>query len=339
MSKLFAKTIARVIIKPMEQIPKIIKKVSPAVVAIVLVKPNKEVPEENREKDGFVELETGSGFFVSDSGLVVTNRHVVFESAGDYWIFWNNKKYFAEVLSRDPINDFAILKINANVKTPFFELADTSKLLLGETVIAIGNVLGNLQKTVSAGIVSGLSRNIMARDESYNEVFELRGLIQTDAAINPGNSGGPLVDLSGRAIGINTATISEYENIGFAIPAGVIKEDIETIKKQGKLNKPYLGIRYIILDKELKKEYGLPVDYGAYILREPEPDGEGVISGSPADRAGLKEGDIILEVDGKKISRRQPLKEILRLKESRQPISLKILRNKTEIDAQASLLE
>ncbi len=229
-SKLFAKTITRVIIKPMEQIPKIIKKVSPAVVAIVLIKPNNELPEENREKDGFVELETGSGFFVSDNGLVVTNRHVVFESTGDYWVFWNNKKYFAEVIDRDPINDFAILKINASVKTPFIELADTSKLMLGETVIAIGNVLGNLQKTVSAGIVSGLSRNIVARDESYNQVFELRGLIQTDAAINPGNSGGPLVDLSGRAVGVNTATISEYENIGFAIPAGVIKEDIETIK-------------------------------------------------------------------------------------------------------------
>jgi len=323
----------------MEQIPKIIKKISPAIVSIILIKPNKEIEEENQEKDGFVELETGSGFFVSGNGLIITNRHVVFEPGGDYWVSWNNKKYFAEVLNRDPINDFAILKITAGVKTPFIELADSSRLELGQAVIAIGNVLGGLQKTVSAGIVSGLSRNIRARDESYNEVFELRGLIQTDAAINPGNSGGPLVEMSGKAIGINTATISEYENIGFAIPANAIREDIESIKKNGKLFKPYLGVRYIILDEELKKKYELPVDYGAYVLREPEPDGQGVIPGSPADKAGLKEGDIILEVNNKKITRKSPLKEILKQSPVEKPITMKILRNKAEIDAQASFLE
>jgi len=203
----------------MEQIPKIIEKVSPALVSVVLIKPNKEIQEENQEKDGFVELETGSGFFISDSGLIATNRHVVFEVAGDYWVFWNNKKYFAEVLLRDPDNDVAVLKTKNQGKTPFIKLADSTKLQLGESVVAIGNVLGGLQKTVSSGIISGLSREIMAKDESYNKVFELKNMIQTDAAINPGNSGGPLLNLRGEAIGICTATISDYENIGFAIPS------------------------------------------------------------------------------------------------------------------------
>lgn len=322
----------------MASIPKIIKKVSPAVVSIILIKPAREL-ETSLEEAGeeLIEIETGSGFFINSTGLVATNRHVVFETAGDYWVNWNEKKYYAEVINRDPINDIALLRIKTNEKTPFIKLGDSSKLELGETVIAIGNVLGGLQKTVSAGIISGLSRNILATDETYHQTFELRGLIQTDAAINPGNSGGPLVNLAGEAIGINTAMINSYENIGFAIPINSVKEDLEEIKKFGRIKRFYLGIRYVILDKNLKEKYRLPVDYGAYILREPEPDGQGVIPQSPAERAGLKEGDIILEVDNEKITLKNNLKAILKKKEPGKPITLKVLRNKEELITQANL--
>jgi serine protease Do len=323
----------------MTSIPKIIRRVSPAIISVVLIKPTKEIQKEAypETEEELIEMETGSGFFINNSGLVATNRHVVFETAGDYWVNWNEKKYYAEVISRDQLNDVALLKISVKEGTPFIRLGDSSKLELGQTVIAIGNVLGGLQKTVSTGIISGLSRNIMAMDESYNEAFELRGLIQTDAAINPGNSGGPLVNASGKAIGINAAMISSYENIGFAIPINVIKQDVSDIKKFGKVKRLYLGIRYITLDKKLKEKYNLPVDYGAYILREPEPDGQGVIPKSPADKAGLKEGDIILEADGEKITPKNSLKEILRKKQPDKPVGLKILRGKNEISAQTAL--
>ncbi|MEW5805120.1 MAG: trypsin-like peptidase domain-containing protein [Patescibacteria group bacterium] len=323
----------------MASVPKIIKKISPAVASIILIKPTKEIGDlaDKTTEQELTELETGSGFFINNSGLVATNRHVVFETAGDYWLNWNGKKYYAEVISRDPINDIALLQIKTKEKTPFIKLGNSAKLELGEAVIAIGNVLGGLHKTVSTGIVSGLSRNILATDEAYHQTFELRGLIQTDAAINPGNSGGPLINLSGKAIGINTAMINSYENIGFAIPIDLIKQDLADIKKFGKIKRFYLGIRYITLNKDLKQKYNLPVDYGAYILREPEPDGQGVIPHSPADRAGLKEGDIILEADNEKITQKNSLKQILRKKNQGKPISFKILRNKNEITAQTAL--
>lgn len=321
----------------MEKIPQIIKKVSPAVVGIILIKPNQEVSEKEQEEDGFLELETGSGFFVSEDGLIVTNRHVVFEVNGDYWAIWNGQRFYAEIINRDQINDAAIIRVKTNSKTPFLRLGDSKKLELGQTVIAIGNVLGGLQKTVSTGIISGLSRDILAKDESYNQTFELRGLIQTDAAINPGNSGGPLIDMNGQAIGINTASITGYENIGFAIPADLIKEDLENIRKYGVVKKIQLGIRYIILDANLSQKHDLPVDYGAYVLREPEPDGMGVLKNSLAEKAGIKEGDIILELNNQKITTKNNLKRILNSSGTNRELNLKILRNNQEISGKISL--
>ncbi len=305
-------------------IPDVIKKTSPALVSIILTK--HDARSQDQHDIPSTEVETGTGFFADKNGLVLTNRHVVFELNADYWVWWNNKKYFAEILGRDHVNDVALLRIQEK-RTPSIDLGDSSRIVLGEDVIALGNVFGELHNTVSAGIISGLSRNIYAVDEPYRKTFELRGLIQTDAAINPGNSGGPLVNMRGQVIGINTATVSGYENIGFAIPINHARFDIQEIKKFGAIRKPYLGIRYITLDQSLAARYVLPVDHGAYVLREPEPDGLGIIPQSPADKAGLKEGDIIISCDNKQITYEKTLKDLIREKQIGSKVRLRVLRN------------
>ena len=318
-------------------IPAIIKKVSPALVSIILIKHDSKQSADDIDIPQN-EIETGTGFFVDSQGLIATNRHVVFDVSGDYYVWFQNKKYFAEIVARDPVNDVALLHINTH-NTPYIPMGDSSRLELGQQVIALGNVLGELHNTVSAGIISGLTRNIYAVDEPYSKTFELRGLIQTDAAINPGNSGGPLVNMRAQVIGINTATVSEYENIGFAIPINHVRLDIEEIKKFGKVRKAFLGIRYITLDTMLKAKYNLAIDYGAYVLREPEPDGFGIIPKSPADRAGLKEGDIILSCDGTKITYDKTLKDIIREKEIGKKVKLCVLRDKKEFCTDMELEE
>lgn len=324
-------------------IPKIIKKASPALVSVIMLKPAKARDnfgdlEDEYASQGLVELETGSGFFVNRHGLVVTNWHVVYEPGYEYLISWQGNKYPARVLSRSPFSDIALLQ--AEVKNvPFIRLGDSSKIELGETVVALGNVLGELQNTVSVGIVSGLSRNIYAVDEAHDKTFELRGMIQTDAAINPGNSGGPLLNAHAEAIGVNTATITSYENIGFAIPIKRVRLDIEELRRFGRIRHPHLGVRYIILDNFLAKKYGLAVGYGAYVLKNPEPDGQGVVRNSPADRAGIEEGDIIVSCDGEDITNARTLRDILLSKEIGRKLKLRVLRGAGYFDTEIVLEE
>ncbi len=321
-------------------IPGIIKKASPALVSVIMLKSaqTRNGLDDEYGAQSLVELETGSGFFVDKNGLVVTNWHVVYEAGYEYLISWQGGKYPAKVISRSPFSDIAILQ--AEVKNvPYIKLGDSSKLELGETVIALGNVLGELQNTVSVGIVSGLSRNIYAVDEAHDKTFELRGMIQTDAAINPGNSGGPLLNSRAEAIGVNTATITAYENIGFAIPIQRVKLDIEEVKRFGRIRRPQLGVRYIILDRFLARKYGLEVEYGAYILKEPEPDGQGVIRNSPADKAGINEGDIVVSCDGEDITNARTLRDILLSKEIGRKLKLRVLRGAGYFDTEIVLEE
>ena len=327
-------------------IPQAIKKVLPAVVSVTASKllPVFEspfggspspfgfeqffmVPREKKE----IKIGGGSGFIVDSSGIILTNRHVVADPQAEYVVILEEEeKYSAEVLARDPINDVAVIKIKEK-NLPIIELGDSSKLELGQTVIAIGNVLGTFRNTVSVGVVSGLSREIIAGDVMTKKITKLRGLIQTDAAINPGNSGGPLIDIEGRAIGINTAMVFLAENVGFALPINNAKKDLEDLKKYGRLRQPFLGVRYILLNEELKEKFNLPVDYGALIISEPGPEGEAVVPGSAADRAGLKEGDIILEILKKKITEKNPLEDILQKCKIGETVDLKALRNGREV--------
>jgi len=296
------------------------------------------VPKMQKGKKEKTKIGGGSGFIVSKDGYVLTSNHVVSEKNADYTVIYEpNKTYPAKVISRDPINDIAILKIQGN-NFPFLELADSDKIELGETVIAIGNALGEFHDTVSTGVISGLSRYITAFSGLSKQAEMLRGLIQTDAAINPGNSGGPLVNIEGKAIGINTATVMGAQNIGFAIPINYAKKDLEEVKKYGKIKRPFLGVKYIILNKEISEKNKLPVEYGALITRETLGE-SAVVAGGAADKAGLKEFDIILECQKEKITEENPFSCILQKCEIGQEISLKVLRNKKEITLKAKLEE
>jgi serine protease Do len=215
----------------------------------------------------------------------------------------------AEVFSRDPINDIAVLKIHGENSFPQISLGDSSRLELGETMVVIGNALGSFQNTVSVGVVSGLSRFLSAEDGGPHEIAHLRGLIQTDAAINPGNSGGPLVNVAGEAVGISVATVVGAQNLGFAIPINSAKRDLEDIQKFGRIRKPFLGVHYIVIDKELKEQLSLPVADGAYIVRKELSRDPAVLEGSPGEKAGLREKDIVTGFNGNPITAERTLQD------------------------------
>lgn len=238
----------------------------------------------------------GSGFIVDRTGIVVTNIHVIDPEHREYTITTEDRaSYRATVISTDAIHDIAFLRVENPKKITALMLGDSTKLKLGQSVLAIGNVLGLFQNTVSSGIVSGLLRNVSARNETIEE--ELHGLIQTDAAINPGNSGGPLITLDGKAVGINSASVAHAENIGFAIPINIIKKDLAALKKYGAITRAFLGVRYVMLDDYTRQLVHATRQTGAYIT-SPTPHHKAIIPGSPADKAGLRAGDIICEANG-----------------------------------------
>jgi serine protease Do len=331
---------------------KIAKKVCPAVITIVISKdlPKLEgfyflpfggeeffFPKFKGEKEK-TKIGGGSGFLISDDGYILTCNHVVSDPEADYTIIVDpEKKYPAKIVARDPLVDVAILKIDAK-NLPYLTLGDSDKIELGEEVLAIGNPLGEFEDTISAGIVSGLSRKITPTASPFLKSSTLRGLIQTDAAINPGNSGGPLVNMKGEVIGINTAMIMGAENMGFAIPINYAKKIWEEVKKYGKIKRPFLGIRYIILNEQIAKLHKLPKNYGALIVRETfgEP---AIIENSPAEKAGLKEYDIILEINGEKITEENPLADALSKCQIGQTIELKVFRENKEIVLNVKLTE
>lgn len=336
-----------------EEIKAAIKKTVPAVVSIVankaLVKKlggwtfseGEKTPIEfsaplKKEK---IKVSGGTGFITSSNGIILTNRHVIADPKSEYSVVLNDgRKFPVRILGQDLINDIAILKIEAT-DLPIIEFADSSNLELGQTAIAIGNALGQFQNTISVGVVSGLSRFITASSTVSGESSKLRGLIQTDAAINPGNSGGPLINIEGKVIGVNAACVFGAENIGFALPVNNAKKDLDDVKNYGKIRQPFLGVRYLLIDKEVQKKNNLPTDYGALVMSEDLPDDFAVISGSPADKAGLKEFDIILECQKEKITEENPLDAILQKNQVGRDIELKILREGKEKILKAKLEE
>jgi S1-C subfamily serine protease len=296
------------------------------------------IPSELVDKRGMVQVGGGSGFIVHDDGIILTNKHVIMDSKAEYTVLTNDgKKYKAEILSRDPINDVAIIRIPTK-NLPTVRLGDATTLELGQSVIAIGNALGIFKNTVSLGIVSGLSRSISAQADPQAPPQEMRGLVQTDAAINPGNSGGPLVDLNGLAIGINAAIVFGAQNIGFAIPINAAERDLDDIKKYGRIRRPLLGVRYLMVDENLKDKMNLPVSYGALIIGESQHD-HGVVPGSPADKAGLREKDIVLEFNAQKLDREHPIQDFLENMNVGEAVNLLVLRKQTQIKMKLTLAE
>jgi serine protease Do len=334
-----------------------VKKTNPAVVSIIISKnvpkyildPNSQNQQVNPFGDlfpGFPDIFNtpqyiqngtekkdiggGSGFFVSSDGLIVTNKHVVDQTGVDYTVFTNDgKKHPATVVAKDPVLDIALIKIDGT-GYPYLSLGDSDNLDVGQSVIAIGNALGEFRNTVSVGVVSGLSRSITAGDQVSGASENLDHVIQTDAAINPGNSGGPLLDLSGNVIGVNVAVAQGSQSIGFALPINSVKGAIESVKQTGKIIRPYIGIRYMQITQEVKDANNLSVDYGVLIQRGQTSSEIAVIPGSPADKAGLVENDIILEVDGVKLDQDHDLASIIRQHKVGDTVSLTILHKGTQ---------
>lgn len=317
---------------------------SPAVVSIVITKdlpvyqsqsPLYEYLYPNRRNSDPAETEktqigAGSGFIISEDGLILTNRHVVSDDTADYTVVLNDGTSFAAtVIDRDTILDIALIKIETEQQLPFLSFGDSDSIKIGQQVIAIGNSLGEFSNTVSTGIVSGLGRSITAGDGSGASEL-LSGIIQTDASINPGNSGGPLLDISGNVIGVNVAIAQNAENIGFAIPINAVKQVVESVQQYGEIIRPYLGVRYQMLDADVAQTNRLSVEYGAWIVLDPTATEPSVIPESPADKAGLKPGDIILEIAGQKVTVDNDLSKIIQQYKVGDSVQLKYLRGEKE---------
>jgi serine protease Do len=301
------------------------KKVNPAVVSIT------SIGQATRDVFGFGVIQApqtaGTGFIVTSDGLIVTNKHVI--STGQKFTVTtaNSKTYDGKVVAQDPSNDIALVKIEAT-GLPVADLGDTDKVQVGQWVIAIGNALGELQNTVTVGVISAKERTASPSDGQGN-TETLYGLLQTDAAINPGNSGGPLLSLAGQVVGINTAIAGNgAENIGFAIPVEEISKDLQSYSKNGKIIQPYIGVRYQSITTAVAKASNLPVEKGALIIGS---SGQAAIaSGSPAEKAGLKANDIITKVNNDAIDENNPLTRLIRKYNPGDKVTFTILRDGKE---------
>lgn len=322
-----------------------IKKVIPAVVSIIVYEQqdvityNVDTGEQSSKKEK-LQKGSGTGFLISADGLILTNKHVAGsadEKTAEFRVILNSgKQYYAQLIGKDPINDLAVLKI-FDKNLPFVELGDSDKLQIGSTVIAIGNALGRYQNSATKGIVSGLGRSIAASDQAGN--FEdLDNVIQTDAEINLGNSGGPLVDLNGKVVGVNVAIDSSGTSIGFAIPINDAKPVIKTVKQIGRIVRPRLGIRYLMLTPEIAQEKNLKRTSGAYIAAA-EDGSPAVTPNSPAAIAGVQEGDIIIEINGIKLEGKTTLLSVVQKYKPGDKIGLRILRGDKIIVLTAKLDE
>jgi len=347
-----------------QKIISVVKEVSPSVVSIVITKdvPVVEqffidpfggsspflIPQYRQNGVEKQEVGGGTGFIVSEDGMVVTNKHVVLDDTADYTVFLTDgSSYAARVVAKDPVQDLAILRIEqesvvdsqGNLRSkpfPAVQLGNSDSLQIGQTVIAIGNALGEFRNTVSTGVISGLGRTITASGGDFVETIE--DVIQTDAAINRGNSGGPLLNLAGEVIGINTATVLEAQSIGFAIPGNKASRDLRQVQEQGRIVYPLLGVRYVLISSRMAQEKGLPVNYGALV--ESSSLGEPAVTpGSAADKAGIAEQDIIVEINGERVTQENSLAGLIQEHDPGDTIVVKILRNGEEKILTATLQE
>lgn len=340
-----------------EVVPDIVEKAAPAVVSIVITAdvPIIEryfekydpfdqffgseivIPKERQLGTEKREIGGGTGFFVSPEGYIVTNRHVVELKDASYSIVTNEgESYDVVVVAKDAALDVAILKVKSEKTFPYLVFGDSNTARLGSSVIAIGNALAELRNSVSVGVISGLSRNIVAGD-GLGSIESLEGVIQTDAAINQGNSGGPLLNLNGDVIGVNVAVAGNSENIGFALPSVLVKNIFESVKEYGAIVRPFIGVRYQQIDEALAKKNKLVHDYGVLIVHGATASEVAVLKDSPGDKAGLKENDIILEFGGVKLDGKQSLGNLIRQKKVGDVVSLKIVHEGEEKEVAVTL--
>ena len=300
------------------------ERVSPSVVTVSIQTPQRRVLELSpfggfsSRVEGGTPQDIGTGFVVSEDGLIVTNKHVVSVEGASYKVVTKDgKEYEATQISRDPSNDIAVIKIDASGLTPV-ELGDSSNLKVGQFVIAIGTALGEFRHTVTTGVISGLGRGITAESALEGFVERLDDVIQTDAAINPGNSGGPLLNSAGQVIGINVAVASGAENVSFAIPINIVREALDQFKQTGKFaSKPYLGVQYQMIGSKTAILNNVP--QGAYVVE--------VVEGSPAETAGIVVDDIITKFDGEALTEDNSLADVISKKKSGDRVELEVWRS------------
>lgn len=278
-----------------DKIVDVIAKASPAVVSVLV---ERKSSDDAAGVSQLEEIGRGTGFIVDASGLIATNRHVASARDGVYTVYLTDGRSFsATVADIDPVNDLALLKIDAK-GLPSLALEVDDRMRIGQKTIAIGNALGKYANTVTSGILSGVERDIEASDGRTGATERLEELLQTDAAINVGNSGGPLLNSAGRVIGMNTAVESGAQGLGFAIPVSEIRKVLDSYRRYGAIARPRLGVRYLMITPELADERGLALRAGA-LVESGDPNLAAVLPNSPAATAGLHEGDVILEINGK----------------------------------------
>lgn len=299
-----------------KRIAEIVREIKPSVVTISTVVPHPMVFFGYEPARGY-----GSGFIVSP-GYIVTNAHVVKEAAKVSVIFSDGFTSDARIVAVDPYRDLALLKTVEHGEP--IKLGDSDKLEVGEIVLAIGSPLGLLENTVTMGVVSALGRTIHSRE------IVLEDLIQTDAAINPGNSGGPLVNLDGEAIGVATAIVPFAQGIGFAIPINTVKRFIDMLKKYGRPIRAWIGVYVAALNPTMAALYGLPVSEGLLVVQ--------VVPGSPADRRGVAEGDVIVAANDKPVKKPSDLRSIIEESADKGYIVLELLRGRRRLRLEVGII-
>lgn len=316
----------------------VVDKVSPSVVTVGITQtasrisnlfsnpydPTNPLPQPNTQQK---EQDIGSGFIISSDGLIVTNKHVVADTQAKYRVITNdNKSYDVVKIYRDPDNDLSIIKINATGLKPI-EMGDSTKIKVGQTAIAIGTALGQFRNTVTVGVISGVGRGITAGSPFDSSGEKLDNVIQTDAAINPGNSGGPLLNSAGQAIGVDTAVAQDGQNIGFALPINVVKDAVNNFNTTGQFNRPFIGVEYRMISRQMAILNDIPE--GAYIAN--------VVAGSPADKAGVQNDDIITKINGEKLTDTNDLAHVVSGKKVGDTITLEVWRDGKTLNKSVTL--
>ena len=304
--------------------------VSPAVVTISVGTVDESDPFE------LPETGVGSGVIYDSAGWILTNSHVVSSATSVQVVLEDGRQFDGDVYGVDTLTDLAIVKVEG-ADLPFAAIGDSSTLRPGQLAVAIGSPLGSFTNSVTAGVVSALGRRIVVTNPTTGRPRQLNNLIQTDAAINPGNSGGPLVDAEATVVGINTAVAGGAQGIGFAIPINIAKPIMTQALAGEELQRPWMGVFYTPVDRNLAEAEHLPIDYGALVSSPAGSDEPAVIPSSPAEAAGLQEGDIITAIDGRRIDGTNPLDDVLSKYDPGDTVLLSVLRSGEEMGIRLTL--